>query len=237
MNKPLCVIVDDEEESIINLKLSIEKTGLLEVEQCFDDPDKFLLDLENLKSEIVFLDIEMPTKGTIVAQHLKDKYVVFVTGTKSIKAIIESSNLDQSYRTIEKPIKIYELKLAIDKVLSLLKAKVQTIQIKTLRENKRVVQTNNIAFIRSNKDKKEVVLKSKEKIETPRISLNKIKPDLPQTFVQINKSEIIDAMLIDRIYCKDEIGFELHGEKFRFTLSPKFEDDFYTIRKDLEQKT
>ena len=55
MSKPLCVLVDDERPSLSALKDAIEEIGLLEIENSFLNPDKFLTQVDQLKSDIIFL--------------------------------------------------------------------------------------------------------------------------------------------------------------------------------------
>ena len=58
--KPLCILVDDETSALEALKDKIESLDLLEIERAFNDPDKFLVAVDSLSSQIVFLDMDMP---------------------------------------------------------------------------------------------------------------------------------------------------------------------------------
>jgi two-component SAPR family response regulator len=79
------VIVDDEVPVLNLLKMVLEKTGMVKIEQSYTNSIDALKNIEIIQPEVVFLDIEMPEmNGLELAGHLiginPDLMVVFVTG-------------------------------------------------------------------------------------------------------------------------------------------------------------
>lgn len=115
------VIVDDDPLSVAMLKDYCEDSGLVEVVACYNDPRNFLNDAKKLKFELCLLDIMMPEmEGTAVAQILKDKPVIFVTGVyEKLKEALDLSPID----VITKPIYKVRFDKAIAKAFTLLATK------------------------------------------------------------------------------------------------------------------
>jgi two-component SAPR family response regulator len=78
------IIVDDEKPAVSILKIFLEKTGQVDVVCTFQNPKKALNDIEKLKPDVVFLDVEMPgMSGMEVASNISlmdhNSEIVFVT--------------------------------------------------------------------------------------------------------------------------------------------------------------
>jgi two-component SAPR family response regulator len=78
------VIVDDEKPAIDILKIFLEKTGQVAVINTFQNPKKALNEIEKLKPDVVFLDVEMfGMSGIEVASNISlmdhNSEIVFVT--------------------------------------------------------------------------------------------------------------------------------------------------------------
>lgn len=78
------VIVDNEKPSINILKMFLEKTGQIMVVDTFQNPIKALNEIEKLKPDVIFLDVEMPEmSGIELASNIAlmdyDIEIVFVT--------------------------------------------------------------------------------------------------------------------------------------------------------------
>jgi DNA-binding LytR/AlgR family response regulator len=112
----LCTIVDDDASNAETLKGLLLKHVSIEVEQVFTDPLIFLDRLDNLKSKVIFLDIEMPgITGLALARRLSNRTVVFVSGHKEyadeafdlevldfVKKPIQETRLIQAVQRINK---------------------------------------------------------------------------------------------------------------------------------------
>lgn len=114
------IIIDDEEDSIKLLRIQIEKyCSNLEIAESFSSPTKALENIEQLKPDLVFLDIEMPElNGFHFLDRLKPiKFgVIFITAYNefALKAF-RFSALDY----LVKPVSSDDLIDAVNKALSL----------------------------------------------------------------------------------------------------------------------
>ena len=233
MSKPLCVLVDDEMPGLSALKFAIEEIGLLEVERAFLDPDKFLIQVDQLKSQIIFLDMEMPIYGDAVAKKLTDKNIIFVSGyvEQAIKGF-EVNAID----FVPKPIRLSRLREAILKVLELSSNQGRrSIILRTSEAAKHDIQTDDILYIKTEeKDSrnKKIILKhfldnSEHKTLTVKNkSFDELMAILPDTFVKINKSELVNSNYIEKIIDHDSIGLKfLH--KIKLNLNTDYRERFF----------
>ena len=245
INKPLCCIIDDEESSLASLKDIIEEIDLLEVEQSFLDPDKFLLKIDKLKSQIIFLDMEMPISGLDVANRLKDKLIIFVSG-----------HTDKAYQTydvaaidfVPKPIRASRVKMAIEKALK--SVSISSIYLSTEEASKEEIIVSEIKFIsnykliedkgkpgyyikeENDKNYKFIYLKNDTIIKvSQRISNESLIDMLPNNFIKVNRQEIInvdeihkkkdsDTILIDVLGVTQDIILGESAKKLFFKLKP-----------------
>jgi two-component SAPR family response regulator len=109
------VLVDDEEMSLKVLEMTLQKIEGIEVVGRFRDPEEALNKIENLETDVVFLDMEMrPINGLEIAkQMLLRRYdigIVFVTGhSKYAVEAFEVSAIDY----LLKPVSVERLKKTI----------------------------------------------------------------------------------------------------------------------------
>lgn len=86
-----CVIIEDEFPAREELKFFIEKHGGIELEKEFDSPLDALKYLQGNKTDIVFLDINMPeldgmSLGKILSKLNENLKIVFITAYKEYAA-------------------------------------------------------------------------------------------------------------------------------------------------------
>lgn len=233
MTKPLCIIVDDEEFALANLRDSIEELDMLEIERAYLDPDKFLVQVDQLKSEIIFLDLEMPINGVEVARKLKDKIVIFVSGfTERGYETFDVNAVD----FVPKPIRVSRLKQAIEKAYGYLKP--GTIVLKTQESKREEVSIDEIVFISTSEDDrrdKEIELNNGKKIVAKNVSMEELSKKLPKNIIQVHKStmvnldyakKLLDTDTIGLVYSNDQKVKEINlGNSFReyfFAQKPQF---------------
>ncbi len=116
------IIIDDEYYSIEGLKIELELLGGVDVIATYESCSTALNDIESLKPDIVFLDIEMPEmSGLVLFNKILDKSpntkIVFVTAYNEFA--VEAFELNASDYLI-KPVRTERLKktlarLSIDK--------------------------------------------------------------------------------------------------------------------------
>lgn len=235
INKPLCCIIDDEESSLASLKDIIEEIDLLEVEQSFLDPDKFLIKVDKLQSKIIFLDMEMPITGLEVANKLKNKLIIFVSG-----------HTDKAYQTydvdaidfVPKPIRASRVKIAIEKALKLVST--TTISLSTENASKEEILVSEIAFISTCKKEKsedprdkKIQLTNGIIIKVKNTHLKSLLEMLPNCFIQINKSEIINIDAVHKRINSDTVEIEISGKPFVFILGDKAKKQFFELKPNL----
>lgn len=230
--KPLCVLVDDEPSSLDLLKTLIEEIDLLEVEKAFTDPDKFLLKISELKAEIVFLDMDMPIDGSIVAQKLKNKKVIFVSGHKDLayKAYdVEAIDF------VSKPIQASRLKSAIEKAIKQTLA--TFIVVKTDKAKKEEIHHDSIIYISTHKEEKrdkDFYLSDGSVIKAKGIDISDILKELPDDkFCKINSSEIVHSTHVKQVLSSDSIGVYFKNKLIELTLSENCKESFFSQKPHL----
>ena len=230
INKPLCCIVDDEESSLASLKDLIEDIDLIEIEHSFLDPDKFLMKIDSLKSKIIFLDIEMPIYGIDVASKLNDKLVIFVSGHTD-KAF-ETYNVN-AIDFVPKPIRGNRLKEAINKVLKLVSS--TSICLRTEDAKKEEVVISEIAFISTCDDPRDklIHLSKGKKVKAKNITVDSLLELLPNYFLKVNPSEIININTVHKRINSDTVEIETEGGTFSFILGDKARNKFFKLKPNL----
>ena len=230
--KPLCIIVDDEQSSLALLKSKIEEIDLLEIEQSFLDPDKFLMNVPKLKSEIIFLDMEMPIDGTDVARKLKNKKIIFVSG-----------HIDQAYKTydvdaidfVPKPISTFRLKQAIEKALKYLSN--SFIVIKASDAKKEEINYDSIIYISTNKDEKrdkDFYLTDGTIRKAKGVDISGLMEELPlEKFCKINSSEIVNLNYAKKLLTADSVGVIINTKIKELTISESCKESFFAKKPHL----
>jgi two-component system, LytTR family, response regulator len=121
MNKYTCIIVDDEELSRINILKMIEHSGMdLDILAEAETGKQAIQLINELKPQIVFLDIEMPYgNGFDVLKQVEKRNfeVIFITAYEqyALKAIKESA-LDYLVKPVSKDELINAVKRAIESI-------------------------------------------------------------------------------------------------------------------------
>ena len=117
-----CLLLDDELPALSYIKLLCEELPDVEVVKAFNDPEKFLESISTLDFNVCILDIQMPKhSGLEVAQHLKDKLIIFTTAYKEFAA--EAFDLN-AVDYIRKPLQKDRFEKAILKAKEILKNKI-----------------------------------------------------------------------------------------------------------------
>ena len=140
------ILIDDEQSSLNSLKQKIlQHCAEIKIIAICDNPQKGITAIEELKPDLVFLDIEMPViNGFTLLQQLiyKNFELIFVTAYDhyAIKAIRYSA-LDY----LVKPVEIEDLKNAIERAVQKRTDNIPNQQLELLLEN---ITTERIKFKR-----------------------------------------------------------------------------------------
>lgn len=117
-DKLTAIIVDDEQEAINYLCNILEDFKEIHLINKFSDSQKAIIEINKLKPDILFLDVQMPVKtGFDVVKEIRNNgyepHIIFTTGYEkfAIRAIKYSA-----FDYLLKPINAFELENAIQKI-------------------------------------------------------------------------------------------------------------------------
>lgn len=232
--KPLCVLVDDEEYALASLRRMVEELDILEIEKAYLDPDRFLVDIDQLHAQIILLDLEMPISGIEVAQKLKDKLVIFVSG-----------KTERGYETfavdpvdfVPKPIRLSRLKTAIEKALNGIESK--SIVVKTVAAKRQELDPQEIAFVTTSKEGD-----SRNKIihlvdgNLIHVVNTKFEAILSQSskLLQVNPGTVVNLDKVIQVIDADSIGVRKNDRSDieSIILGHSYRDSFYSRKPHLK---
>jgi DNA-binding LytR/AlgR family response regulator len=194
------VIVDDDPISIAMLKDYCEDSGMVEVVACYNDPRNFLNNANRLKFELCLLDIMMPEmEGTAVAQILKDKPVIFVTGVyEKLKEALALSPID----IVTKPLYKVRFDKAIAKAYALLatKEKYKVFNVAESVDKIKLCLSDILLLLTDESDSrhKQVFMRDGEMHTLMDYSLEEILENCP-SLLQVNKSAAASLEVIGEV--------------------------------------
>jgi two-component system, LytTR family, response regulator len=216
------VMIDDDESNLSSLSEKLNKhCPQVEIIARCSNATEGIQAIDNLKPDIVFLDIEMPVmNGFVMLQQLsyKDFELIFVTAYDhyAIKAIRYSA-LDY----LVKPVEIEELKNAVAKVTVNHSRKDKGLQLELLLEyldkkkprritiptsdGLQFIDLENIIYLEASNNYTSVYLLNQQKFLVTR-TLKDFEQILPaETFLRIHHSTIINRDFIEK-YIRGEGG-------------------------------
>lgn len=112
------VLVDDEQLALQHMKKKLGELGTIEVIHTFSNAESFLIDMEQLDFQVIFLDIEMPglnglDLARIIKEWNKNIFIVFVTAYRDYA--IQAFEL-HSIDYLLKPILKYRLEKTVIRI-------------------------------------------------------------------------------------------------------------------------
>ncbi len=229
-----CVLLDDELLALQYLKLLCEQISGVEVVKVYDNPEKFILEKDELDFDVCVSDIEMPViNGLQIANLLSNKHLIFTTAYRDYA--VESYNLEV-IDYITKPVQKDRLEKAFRKIEKLTKESKPVSEYITLNseKGKSIINTNDIFYITvSDVDSRDKIIHFKDEstLLIKNNSFEKLKETLPsRKFTRINKREII-AMNCVNYYSHDEIVSKIliDGKPKTFTIAINFRNEFLML--------
>ncbi len=225
--------MDDELPALSYIKVLCEEIPDVEVVKAFNDPSKFLEAIPNMDFNTCILDIQMPGyTGLEVAEHLKDKLIIFTTAYKEFAA--EAFDLN-AVDYIRKPLQKERFETAIAKAKNLLQSKADGAKKQAIwntDKGKTLLVFNDILYITASETDsrdKLVYLENGSRTTIKNTGFEQILNILPSDkFCRINKKEII-ALKTVMHFTSDEIktNIRLKNENpVNLTLSEVYRDDF-----------
>ncbi|MBS1637462.1 MAG: response regulator transcription factor [Bacteroidetes bacterium] len=205
------MILDDELPGLTYLRMLCEQIPFAEVVRCFDSPETFLKQHEQLDYDVCLLDIHMPgLNGMEVAQLLQSRPVIFVSAHPEYA--IEAFNLD-AIDFIKKPVSRDRLEKALSKVMNRLNdLPGKSYFIWNTNLGKSTLYFNEITYITTGEiDKRDklVYMADQGTLLLKNITIDRLLEFLPaRDFIRVNKSDIINRKAI-QAYTFDEIVLKL----------------------------
>lgn len=228
-----CLLLDDELPALSYMKVLCEEIPDVEVVKAFNDPVKFLEAIPQLDFNTCILDIQMPEHtGLEVAQHLKDKLIIFTTAYKEFAA--EAFDLN-AVDYIRKPLQKDRFEKAISKAKTILQTQKSTEKKQALwntDKGKTLLIFNDILYITASETDsrdKIVYLENGQKTTIKNTSFEQLLSVLPgKKFCRVNKKEIIALKSVVH-FTSDEIKTNIrlkNGHNVNIALSEVYREEF-----------
>lgn len=228
-----CLLLDDELPALSYIKVLCEEIPDVEVIKAFNDSSKFLEAIPNIDFNLCILDIQMPGyTGLEVAQHLKDKLIIFTTAYKEFAADAFDLN---AVDYIRKPLQKDRFEKAITKAKTILQNQTEPEAKQALwntDKGKTLLLFNDILYIiasETDSRDKVVYLENGDKTTIKNTSFEQILSALPShKFCRVNKKEIIAIKTVAH-FTSDEIKTTIrlkNGNLVNTTLSEIFREEF-----------
>ncbi|RDI90895.1 autolysin response regulator [Thermosipho africanus Ob7] len=204
-------IIDDEYYARESLKDLINEMTDFEIIGCFESVEEFLKNKKNKKPDVIFLDIEMPSINGIKAAKYLDKYeIVFVTAYSEYAVdAFEVNALDYLTKPVSEirfleTIKRIEEKLCTKKIINTIAAE----------NNNEIIflSFDDILYFEYFEKNIIAITEDNEFVIKHYKSLGSLEKDLPQNFVRIHKSYIINLNFIEK-FIKEPISLEMKNKK------------------------
>ncbi|MGV0847807.1 LytR/AlgR family response regulator transcription factor [Empedobacter falsenii] len=225
--KLTCIAIDDEPLALKLLENFIRHSDDLELLASFNSSQSAQLFLLENQVDCIFLDIEMPelngidfvkslsgnnVKTSIVFVSAYSNYAIEGFKVSATDFLLKPYSFEDFERTVSK-IKHQKNLENLLKQNDDIFIKIDAKQIK--------IKLSSILYIESMKDYLKIYSEEKELPYIPLMTLKKMKENLPENFIQINRSHIINFNKVNS-YGKNNL---IIGKK-EFNLSEKYKSDF-----------
>ncbi|UTW61808.1 response regulator transcription factor [bacterium SCSIO 12741] len=187
MPKPRLVILEDEFFAADHLREEVEALGFY-VQAVFDNGEAFLKETDwDFDAALVDIFLSRDLTGLDVAKHLKErkKPFLFITANQDSATLKTAAHLAPS-AYISKPFKTNDIAAALEMIRHQLVPKIRIRGKSGVDE----INPNDIWFIKS--DRAYIEIYSYQGKIVQRRLLNEIQEELPDTFVRVHRSYIIN---------------------------------------------
>lgn len=198
-----CIIIDDEELARVLLQAYIDKVDHLHLKASFENPIDGLNFIKKNNINLIFLDIQMPQlKGTDFAEliHKMDIAIIFTTAYSEYALQgFELSAVDY----LLKPITFKRFLSAVEKIPKIELKESEKITIKSGYDLHKI-SYSSIIYIESDSEYVNYYLINGKKIMAYQ-SLGKLVDTLPNTFIRVHRSYIINKEKVTGLKGRDLI--------------------------------
>jgi two-component system LytT family response regulator len=205
--KYTCIIIDDDEIDRLTVVSFAKKFPLLEILGVYESAEEALPLIENKKTDVLFLDIDMPGLNGIEFRKkaLEVPVCIFITAhpehavesfeIETLDFIVKPLKLDRFAQTISRIEEFMEIKLKA----SLFEASIggDTIYIKEGHEQTKV-KLHEILYLEALKDYTLIITDKKRHCVLSSIG-NLLKEDHFQSFIRIHRSFAVQKQFIQKI--------------------------------------
>lgn len=227
-----CILLDDELPSLSYIQALCENFKEVEIVKSFNNPQKFLAQIDSLDFNTCILDIHMPgINGLDVARLLSGKAIIFSTAHKEYAADAFDLNAVDYLR---KPYQADRLKMAFDKAMKwIISTKESSPDIIELNSNqgKTRILIGQIAYIEvADHDRRDkyIQMNDGQHILAKNISLDEIIALLPAgKFCRINRRNIV-ALVAVSSYTAQYVSCKIKNspELVQLNLSAPYKEHF-----------
>lgn len=212
-----CIIIDDEELARTLLNTYVDKVDYLQLKASFENPLEALTFLKENSVDLIFLDIQMPQlKGTDFAELVQKTGVQIIFTTAYSEYALQGFELS-ALDYLLKPITFKRFLSAVEKLPKTLTMDSDKLTIKSGYDLHKIAFAE-ILYIESDSEYVNYHLTNGKKIMAYQ-SLSKLAAMLPDTFMQVHRSYVInkekvtglkgrDVLLTDRIVPVSDRYFE-----------------------------
>ena len=230
-----CILLDDEFPMLSYLQALCRELEGIEVIKSYNNPLKFLDEMDKLDFDTCVLDINMPgINGLELANRLGGKAIIFSTAYKDYAA--EAFDLD-AVDYLRKPYQLERLEKAFNKAKIWLSDKNHVtpvyVELNTSQGKSRL-NTNDIAYIvvaENDRRDKEIQFKDGENLLAKNITFDEILSKFPQRrFCKINRKTAIALQAVSH-YTTQTVSCELTTQKnpVQFKLSEQYREQFMSL--------
>lgn len=212
-----CIIIDDEELARTLLNTYVDKVDYLQLKASFENPLEALTFLKENSVDLIFLDIQMPQlKGTDFAELVQKTGVQIIFTTAYSEYALQGFELS-ALDYLLKPITFKRFLSAVEKLPKTLTMDSDKLTIKSGYDLHKIAFAE-ILYIESDSEYVNYHLTNGKKIMAYQ-SLSKLAAMLPDTFMQVHRSYVInkekvtglkgrDVLLTDKIVPVSDRYFE-----------------------------
>lgn len=230
-----CILLDDELPMLSYLQALCRAFEDVEVVKSYNNPVRFLDDLDKLDFNTCILDINMPgISGLELAKRLEGKAIIFSTAYKEYAA--EAFDLD-AVDYVRKPYQLERLEKAFGKAKLWLsnKSHVAPVYVElNTHLGKSRINTDDVVYIsvaENDRRDKEIWLKDGQRLLAKNITFDEILTRFPKSrFCKINRKTVIALQAVSH-YTIQTVSCEVASFKnpIQFKLSEQYREQFMSL--------
>ncbi len=237
-------VLEDDQLFLKDLIDSLKRTKLVEVVVEAKDSDTFIKEVKGNEVDAVFLDIKLYNEqrnGIVVAEILKKPTIFFTSARSEYSDKIEALKTLKDFPPVEefnKSPDVERLKTILEKFIP---------RVRDYQKENKIFQSKNSLFVKTENAKREqffldtISLITSQDIEDARdkliylldgttikaknITIEDLLNELPETFIQVNKSSILNTSC--EIQLTDKETIKLKAIKKEISISDKYADNFF----------